>query len=103
MSSLRKRGRKPQQQRLTFEAVADSTGGSSGVGLSPARVRLSSPGGNNQASTSSPSKSLSVKFSPAAKMGARGRGKGRGRQQTLEASLGEFPFCGVLCVLLLEV
>lgn len=86
----RKRGRKGKQQRLTFEPVTDAAGAGSssfplqGIGLSPANVRFSSP---TKAHEASPSRDPSTK---SVKMGRKGKAA---RQQTLEASMGEFsPF-----------
>lgn len=95
MGSSHKRGRKGRQQRLTFEAVAEGTGDGDaaasssslpGVGLSPARIRLSSPGGGG---SGSPSRRAAVRMSSAVQTGPRAKGK-KGKQQTLEATLGEF-------------
>lgn len=87
--SSRKRARKAQQQRLTFEPVAATGGASSNsplhdFGRSPARVRFSSP---RNAQDSSPSRTQTASPSAVATM----RGKRKQRQQTLESSLGGLP------------
>lgn len=88
--SSRKRPRKSQQQRLTFEPVAAAAGPSSpplhDFGRSPAHVRFSSP---RKTQESSPSRKQTASPSSVATM----RGKKRKpRQQTLESSLGKFNY-----------
>lgn len=91
--SLRKRGRKQKkQQTLAFEPVAEATNTAAaagshdswlGKGLSPARVRVSSPSGKERGS-SSPSGSRLVKAFEMARTK-----KSKKQQQTLETSLGK--------------
>ncbi|KAJ4391202.1 hypothetical protein N0V93_004819 [Gnomoniopsis smithogilvyi] len=82
--SSRKRARKAQQQKLTFEPVATAGASSSSplpsFGRSPARVRFSSP---RTVQESSPSRTQTASpFSAATR-----RRKRKPRQQTLESSL----------------
>ncbi|CAN8097411.1 unnamed protein product [Discula destructiva] len=81
----RKRPRKVQQQRLTFEPVGTGASSSSpppGLGLSPARVRFSSP---RAVQEGSPSRKLTATSSPLSMPGR----KRKPKQQTFESSLGQ--------------